>query len=142
EFDLEFDSLKNNVVAVDSFMLDSLMQDSMAQDTLNVVDSTEARVIFGIGDVRIYRDGMQGVCDSLTYLEIDSTFYLDGKPILWSDYSQISGDSIQLIIVNNKIDRLLAINNAFIVTTIDGYFFSQLAGKRAEGFFEDNSMNE
>ena len=141
EFDLEFDSLKNNV-AVDSLMLDSLTQDSIAEDTSNVVDAKETRVIFGIGDVRIFREGMQGVCDSLTYLELDSTFYLDGTPILWSDSTQISGDSIHLILVNNKIDRLLAINNAFIVTTIDGYFFSQIAGKRAEGFFEDNSMKE
>lgn len=100
------------------------------------------RVILGIGDVRIYKEGMQGVCDSLTYLEKDSTFYLDGTPILWSDSTQISGDSIHLILVNDKVDRLLAINNAFIVTTIDGFFFSQIAGKRAEGFFEDNSMKE
>lgn len=128
------ENASSGIVVQDSTILNSSESDTAIQRT--------PRVILGIGDVRIYKEGMQGVCDSLTYLEIDSTFYLDGTPVLWSDSTQISGDSIHLILVNDKIDRLLSINNAFIVSTIDGYFFSQIAGKRAEGFFEGTGMKE
>lgn len=90
--------------------------------------------------VRIFRSDMQGVCDSLTYSTIDSTFRLFEDPALWSEKSQMTGDTIHLEMRNQKMDSLKIIGNAFVLSldTLDR--FNQVRGKRMKGNFKNGEL--
>lgn len=58
-------------------------------------------------NVRFYRADIQGKCDSLDYLVADSSARLRRDPVLWSRDSQMTGDSINIVVKNNAIDSVL-----------------------------------
>jgi lipopolysaccharide export system protein LptA len=100
------------------------------------------RMVLALKEVRIFREGLQAVCDSLTFSEEKEMFYLDKGPIVWSDSTQISGDSIRLKMVDKVIDQIFVENKVLVVNTLDAIFFSQITGKRAVGQFEQKSIKE
>jgi hypothetical protein len=90
--------------------------------------------------VGIYSKDMQAVCDSFTFDMVDSTFILIGGPVMWSDTTQFSGDTIFLIQKKNKLDRMIIQNNVMIINSIDP-FYNQIKGKRLEGFFLEEEID-
>ena len=113
--------------------------DSLLAMDSTITDSTYRRVRAYHG-VRVFRDDMQMVCDSMVYLGSDSTIYLFTNPICWSDNQQISADSMRLYIVNGAIDHALAIQNALCVMhdTLDLY--NQMGGKEITAFLIDGEV--
>ena len=102
-------------------------------DSLLAIDSTltdstyrRARAYYG---VRVYRDDMQMVCDSMVYLGSDSTMHLYTDPICWSENQQIAADSITVYIVNGAVDHAVGVGNALCIMhdTLD--YFNQMSGK-------------
>lgn len=91
-------------------------------------DSTYRRVQAHYG-VRVFRDDMQMVCDSLVYLSSDSTIHLYRKPVCWSDNQQISSDSIIVYLVNSAVDHANGYGNALCVMQDSLQFFNQMSGK-------------
>ena len=121
----------------------SLRENQVLKDSLSVItlaDTTEMMdtIEYFIGDnnVRMFKKDMQSICDSLAYSVKDSVFVLRGNPFLWSDSTQISGDTLQIILKEKKVDRLTAEANALIVTTEDLIFFNQIKGRFLESHFE------
>jgi hypothetical protein len=68
--------------------------------------------------------------------------YVD--PILWSDKSQITGDSIKLLsnTTTEKLDSLKILGNSFIVQkdSIDPENFNQIKGRNMYGKFIENQL--
>jgi lipopolysaccharide export system protein LptA len=128
-------------IAADTLISCKEAQISNLSDTLSG-EAVKNRIIRAVRDVRIFREGLQAICDSLTFSEAKEMFFLDKGPILWSDSTQISGDSIRLQMVDNTIDRLYVENKVLVINTLDNIFFSQIAGKRAIGQFQEKSIKE
>lgn len=106
-------------------------------------DGENRRQLLAYYDVRIYKSDMQAVCDSLSYKSSDSTFYfypLRQNPIVWSDTSQFTADTVMMALADEKIDRILMRNNAFIINSPDELFFNQIKGKNVTAFFEENEL--
>lgn len=123
------DSLHYAYIHADTLFTEEVFYpDSLIAADSTITDSTYRRVRAFHG-VRVYRDDMQMVCDSLVYLGSDSTIYLFTDPICWSDNQQISADSMRVFIVNGVIDHALGIKNALCVMhdSIDKY--NQMSGK-------------
>ncbi|MCB9049324.1 MAG: hypothetical protein H6556_07810 [Lewinellaceae bacterium] len=120
----------------------------MVSDTLlaireDSVASDSARQLIAYYDVRIYKSDMQAVCDSLSYKSSDSTFYffpLRQNPIVWSDTSQFTADTVMMLLADDKIDKIFMRNNGFIVNSPDELFFNQVKGKNVTAFFEENEL--
>ena len=102
--------------------------DSVLAADSALTDSTyrRARAYYG---VRVFRDDMQMVCDSMVYLGSDSTMHLYVDPICWSENQQIAADSITVYIVNGAVDHAVGIGSALCVMhdTLD--YFNQMSGK-------------
>ncbi|MCB0593912.1 MAG: hypothetical protein H6557_06845 [Lewinellaceae bacterium] len=101
------------------------------------------RQLLAYYDVRIYKSDMQAVCDSLSYKASDSTFYffpLRQKPIVWSDTSQFTADTVMMVLADDKIDKIFMRNNGFIINSPDELFFNQVKGKNVTAFFEENEL--
>ena len=115
----------------------------MTADTLvSIEDSIPARErILAYHDVKIFRDDLQGVADSLAYHIQDSVLYFYRDPVLWSQESQISADSIHLEIRNATINALYTVDNSFVVSkdTIDNY--NQIKGRDMKASFREGAIS-
>ncbi len=100
----------------------------------------EPRVILAYNDVRIFKSDLQATCDSLSYSTLDSMFRLYRLPVIWSDTSQFTADTVQIQLANDKIDRIYLRVNSFIVNSPDELFFNQIKGKNSTAFFEDGEL--
>lgn len=104
-------------------------------------DTTKTRIVKAYHNVRMFKSDFQAVADSVYYGMADSMFRLMGKPMIWAEKSQISGDTIFLQFVNQKLDNTLIMGNAFMVnTTLDSAKYNQLKGRKITGFFNKNSL--
>ena len=116
----------------------------MASDTLisfrDTLSTDSARQIIADNDVRIFKSNLQAVCDSLVYESADSMFYFYGSPLIWSDTSQFSADSIRIEMKKEQIHRIYLHQNALIVNSADEVYFNQIKGKYITAFFKDNEL--
>ncbi|MDR2269814.1 MAG: hypothetical protein LBF27_02805 [Sphingobacterium sp.] len=110
-------------------------KDSIAQDT------ARTRILKAYYNARLFKSDLQAVADSMYYGMQDSMFRLMGKPMMWAENSQISGDTIFLQVKNQKLDNSLLVGNAFMVNaTSDSLKFNQIKGRKITSFFTNNRM--
>jgi lipopolysaccharide export system protein LptA len=98
------------------------------------------RTVLAYNDVRIFKSDLQAICDSLSYSTGDSLFNFYNNPIIWSDTSQFSADTVHIQMANNKIDRIFLVDKSFIINSPDELFFNQIKGKLVTAFFEENDI--
>src|SRR5690606_25633357 len=80
--------------------------------------------------------------DSAYYGYADSVIRCFGKPIIWSQGSQLSADTVYMILKNQKMENILFDKNAFIVNTqLDSTKFNQVKGRKITGYFKNNELN-
>jgi lipopolysaccharide export system protein LptA len=115
----------------------------LTADTLISIDSDnpDAKRLLAYHNVKIFKEDIQGRADSLAYFVADSVIYFYSDPILWNEGSQISADSINLIISDNTIDRMNTSVNSFIISLDSMENFNQIKGRQMTAFFEGNSID-
>ncbi len=119
---------------------DTLFTEELHYTDSAMMDSTYRRVRAYHG-VRVFRDDMQMVCDSMVYLGNDSTIHLYTHPICWSDSQQISADSIVVYIVNEAVDHAVGTGNALCVMADTLDLFNQMSGKELTAYMKDGEVN-
>ncbi len=124
---------------------DSLKTDSIAaapnpQSAIRNPQSKDNRIILAYHDVRIFKSDLQALCDSLSYSSVDSMFRLFKQPIIWSDTSQFTADTVNIQLANDKIDRIFLRQNSFIINSPDEFFFNQIKGKHSIAFFDSSEL--
>lgn len=133
------DQIRNYSFATDSAQfieysqIDSLF---LHADTLKMQAFGKEREMKAYHHVRIFRNDMQGVCDSLQFKTKDSTLRMSQEPILWSAGRQITGDTIVMYFNDSTIDRAHVINYAFSIEKVDTSYFNQLKGRDMKVYFE------
>ncbi len=105
-----------------------------------LTDSTN-RYFEAFRNVRIFSDSLQANSDSLFYSFADSTFRLFQDPVIWSNKSQITGDTIYLFTKNKKADRLQVFENSLIVNEVQPEVYNQIGATRLDGFFIDGAID-
>ena len=109
----------------------------------NPADTVLTRSIKAYHHVNVFKSNMQAKADSLFYTSADSTLRWYKNPIIWSQNSQQTGDTIYLQLRNKKINSVQIISNAFAVNVdpVDSAKFNQIKGKMITGFFKDGALN-
>jgi len=87
------------------------------------------------GKVRLFKNDVQAVCDTLCYMIDDSNVSMFKNPILWSSYNQLSADSIYLLLSKNHIRHIILQNHGFIASHERGTHYNQIKGDSLVGFF-------
>ena len=115
----------------------------MTADTLvSIEDSIPANErILAYNHVKIFREDLQGVADSLAYHIVDSVLYFYQNPVLWSEGNQISADSIHVEIRRATIHALYTVDNSFVVSrdTINNY--NQIKGRDMKASFQNGTIS-
>ncbi len=112
-------------------------------DTLMITGKPEQRIMNGFYDVRIYKSNMSGKSDSINVNQTTGYTKMIGKPIIWSQRNQMTGDTIKIIsnTKTEKLDSLIVYQNAFLAqedTLKAG--FNQVKGQILYGLFKDNEI--
>ncbi len=95
-------------------------------------------------DVKFYKKDIQGVAKILKYNQQIGYIELFHEPVLWSDESQISADSIRISMTNNEIDSLFLDHNVFIIQEVDSSanYYSQIKGRHLRGKFNASVLEK
>ncbi|HUH34007.1 MAG TPA: hypothetical protein VLZ28_08625, partial [Daejeonella sp.] len=92
---------------------------------------------------KIFKSDLQARADSMFFSYGDSTVRCYVDPMIWTQGSQLSGDTVYLQLRNKKLDNMLLQRNSFIVNTAEGdsTHFNQVKGKVITGMFADGKLN-
>lgn len=63
------------------------------------------------------------------------------NPLVWSNGSQISGDTIYLYTRNKKADRIRVFENSFLINELDPGVFNQVKSSRMDGYFKNGVID-
>ena len=114
----------------------------LKSDTLTSVELADSsRFLYAYHDVRLFKSDLQAKCDSLTFNTTDSIISLFDNPVIWSDSSQFSADTIDIYLKNGAIHQINLKQNGFIISTSDSIFFNQIKGKLIEVYFIDGDAD-
>ena len=129
---------------------DPLLKKPLINDTLflradtlvSIDDSLSAnKRLLAYNNVMIFKSDLQGKSDSLAYFLSDSsiTFYQD--PILWNDGSQITADTISVVLKNGTIDQLQTSVDSFIISEDSTQNYNQIKGRNMVALFKGKSID-
>lgn len=114
-------------------------QDSLA--TNNQPQDSVYRQIYAFPNVRIHRYDMQAVCDSLVFNTRDSIAKLFINPIIWSDTTQVTADSMYFTMHNGVMESADFYSSPFIAMREDSARYSQVKGRNMKAFFIEGAVD-
>ena len=128
----------DRAVAISNTDKDSLF---IHGDTILATGKPERRIIRAYHHVKFFKSDLSGKCDSIHSDQGIGLTEMFTNPVLWSNKSQITGDTIKLInnIETNQLDSLKVLQNAFIIDK-DSIGFNQIKGRNLYGKFEDSDL--
>ena len=116
----------------------------LTSDTLIATEDTlKNKSFYAFNNVQLFQNDMQGICDSLAYNFKDSLIRLYYDPVIWNGENQITGDTIEILSFDNKLQKLFIRRNGFIVSLTDSapLRYDQIKGRNLVGYFKDGKMD-
>jgi lipopolysaccharide assembly outer membrane protein LptD (OstA) len=92
-------------------------------------------------NARFFKPDIQGVCDSLVYVQKDSLIRMYTEPVLWSKDNQITGEYMEILLFDGEIKQLNIDTHAFIISEVDSIHFNQIKGRNMVAKFKNNEMD-
>ena len=95
-------------------------------------------------ELNFFKSDLSGKCDSIHSNQATGLTQLYiYNPVIWSEGSQITGDTIQLLsnTETEKLDSLKVLSNAFIIQK-DSIGFNQIKGRNLFGKFIENDLRD
>ena len=114
----------------------------MHGDTIRsyVLHDDSTHVMTAYPRVRFWRVDIQGLCDSLSFMERDSTLYMHRHPIVWNEARQIFGNVIYVHFNDSTVDWAKLPEFGFTAEHVGEEFYNQLSGKEMLATFVDGNM--
>ena len=115
----------------------------LSADSMVSIESKDAKKkrLLAYHHVKIFKKDMQGVADSLAYVNIDSMIYFYSNPVLWNTGNQMTADSIRLLLRRKSVDKILMINNSFVASQDSLLNFNQIKGRLMTAFFRNKKIH-
>jgi hypothetical protein len=88
-------------------------------------------------EVILYSRDLQAISDSLQFDGRDSIFTFYRDPVLWTDSTQMTGDTVAISLRNEKVNDLKIFKNCFVLTSPDYKFFNQIKGRALVAAFDE-----
>lgn len=112
-----------------------LTTDSMGTDTV------KTRILLAYHHVKVFKSDLQAKTDSLYFNYSDSIMRCYKQPMVWTQGSQLSADTIYLQLKDQKLHKMLLTHKGFIANTEgDSTKFNQVRGKLMTGYFKNNTL--
>lgn len=129
-----------NTAQLDTLIIKSLLMEAF-RDTQNIFEAKDS--------VEIWRGNFASKNNYTIYYREDQKIITEKnddaiqQPILWYENSQLTGDSITIFLVDNKIELLEVEGNAFVNSQSELFSnrFDQISGERLKLYFDENGIN-
>lgn len=142
----EYDEINSTIFSTGGSMAGYVMDDDtlfIGGDTIfSLSDSLKRRTMYVFHNVKIFKSDLQGVCDSLSYTDVDSIIRMFGLPVMWSDSTQFSADTINMIVKNKQLQEIQLYSNGFIVNEDDSLIYNQIKGRNIFGYFTNEDLTK
>jgi len=63
-------------------------------------------------------------------------------PVMWSDSTQFTADTIHMIMRNKQMSEVQLFTNGFIINEDDSLIYNQIKGRNIYGYFNDNDLRK
>lgn len=132
----------DSALCVDYSQRDTLWAhgDSLKMFTYHLDTDSMYREVHAYHKVRIFREDMQAVCDSMVYVGKDSCITMYKDPILWQTGQQVLGEVIMAWTNDSTLDSVHVVNQALLVERMDSLHYNQVSGKIMRTYFEDGEV--
>ena len=114
-------------------------------DTLFVLNDTikKNKNIMAYYGVKIYNNDIQSTCDSLWFSQTQNKIKLYHNPIVWSENSELKGDSIVISTKDSLIDKINIYRNASAIMELDsGQLYNQISGKNMIAYMKEGKLRK
>ena len=118
-----------------------LTADTLVAQRGDTLASDSSRMLRAYHRVRIFKSDLQALCDSLSYSSGDSLFRLYREPLIWSDTTQFSADTIHIRMQEKGVERIDLYSQSLIINSPDLKYFNQIKGKYIKAFFNEEGIH-
>lgn len=142
----EYDEINSNIFSTGGSIAGYILDEDtlfIGGDTIkSTQDSLKRRTMFVYHNVKIFKSDLQGQCDSLSYADADSIIRMYGMPVMWSDSTQFSADTINMILQNKKLTQIQLFSNGFVINEDDSLIYNQIKGRNIFGYFSEEDLRK
>ncbi|MDH5382852.1 MAG: Organic solvent tolerance protein OstA [Cyclobacteriaceae bacterium] len=112
-------------------------------DTLMSVEQEDAEkdILYAYKNVSVYKSDFQGIADSIVYSSKDSLMYFYQDPVLWTEGSQLTSDTMRMVMKNGVMDELVMSSNSFIISKDKLNQYNQIKGRVMVTKFKDEEIS-
>lgn len=114
-------------------------EESQATDSVPT-EMKEFHVAKAFHRARFFNQTLQGVADSLVFIEADSTLYMYVRPVVWSGERQVYGNQINVHFNDSTADRAFLPDHGVMAEHVDEDFYNQLSGKQVTAWLENQTL--
>ena len=100
------------------------------------------RIVQAYRKVRIYREDVQAVCDSLEFNSLDSCMTMYFDPVIWNGPQQVLGEVIRVYLNDSTVEWAHIENQALIVEQVDADQFNQISGREVKAYFVNGNIDK
>ena len=137
-----------NPVFIDFSQKDTLYMhaDTIRLETFYINTDSVYRKVHCYRKVRLYRNDVQAVCDSLVLNSKDSTLTMYFDPIVWNATRQLLGDSIKVFMADSTVREANVMSRALSIEQMNDHehpgkvYYNQVASQRMNAYFDQGKM--
>lgn len=100
------------------------------------------RIVQAFHKVRIYRDDVQAVCDSMEFNALDSCMTMYYDPVVWNGPQQILGEVIRVYMNDTTVEWAHVENQALIVEKVGEEHYNQISGREVKAYFVNGNIDK
>ncbi|MDI1323601.1 MAG: OstA-like protein [Algoriphagus sp.] len=104
-------------------------------------EGDSAKYLLAFRSINLVKADLSGLADSLVYNYSDSSIRLFQDPVMWSQTSQISADSMIFFLANEELDRVYMKDKAFVITQDTIFNFNQMKGRSMMAYFKEGKIS-
>lgn len=114
--------------------------DSLKMFTLDMGTDSVYRTMHAYNRVRMFRNDMQGVCDSLVYNTRDSMMTMYRDPIVWMGENQLLGEEIRAFMNDSTVDSVHVLRQTLSCERMDSIHYNQISGHEMRSYLRDGEL--
>ncbi len=139
-----------NPVYIDFSQNDTLYlhADTIRIETFHINTDSVYRKVHCYRKVRMFRNDVQAVCDSMVLCSRDSSLTMYVDPVVWSANRQLLGDSIRLLMNDstireaNVMSRAMSIEEMHEIKNPEKIYYNQISSRVMNAYFVDGQLRE
>lgn len=120
--------------------VDSVTPPSNPDDMTATEPKKEFHIALAYPRARFFNQDVQGVADTIRFMELDSMLYLTKNPVVWNGERQVTGNRIDVHFNDSTADWALLPDWGMMTEHVDEDFYNQLSGRVMKALFDDGKL--